>query len=212
MKNILVWAALIAAVLGNGLVLVMGGWHLYRYEIAPRYGLLDDVHIWEENMAIATSAFYKPEEKIVALDRLLHLESYATSLTETERQALAAQMRNLTMIEFYSLDLKYKAARVGAMLIGEQTNRDEITIPKPAASENWRLILPDVAATLTATTEGLRRSSPERTKFFVEWFRAEPCAPELVQLMHKFLAREDLPSVERSFLFGIQVEVQAKCS
>lgn len=211
MKTVLVWAALIAAVLGNGLVLVLGGWHLYRYEIAPKYGLLDEAQIWAENMAIATSAFYKPEEKIVALDRLLRLESYATSLTETERQVLAAQMRELTMIEFYALDLKYKAARVGTMLIGEQRNDNDIAIPKHEVSDDWRLILPDVAATLTASTEGLRRTSPDRTKFFVEWFRAEPCAPELVQLMHKFLARDDLPSVERSFLFGIQAEVQAKC-
>lgn len=213
LKRALVWLALLAGVCGNLLVLAIGGWHVYRYEIAPRLGWLDVEERWRENVTIATSAFYKPDEKVVALDRLLAMRDYAATLSDVERRRVADRLREVALIEFFPLDVKYKASRARAMLIGERQVAAALpVVVDPDADAATRAAeFAAIAASVTATADGLRRSSPERTRFFVERFRQDPCQDELVQLLERFLARDDLPPVERSFLFGIQAEYKARC-
>lgn len=212
---------LIVVVLGavavNLFAIGLGGWHLWRYVVAPRAGLVDEDARWQEGMRVATSAFRRLDEKERALDNLLALRSHASTLTEAVRARDAAALDDVVLQLDYPLDLKYKAARVQAMLRGNDGGagappglRREAT---PSAEPG-----PDAAAALHrldtlsgAVGPAFREHSAERTRLVVELFRSRPCDPDLARLVRSLVDREDLGTVERSFLFGVRREQEQRC-
>lgn len=206
----------IAVVLGiNAFVIGVGGWHFWRYVVAPKVGALDEADRWKERLQIATSAFRTIDEKQVALEAMAGQAEYVATLSEPERRRVARALDNVILMIEYPLDLKYAAARVQAMLLPSAAPVEMVPSATTAASSPIAVAVDPVRELrrLTALVgPAFREASAARTRLLVEAVRREPCRRELAEIVVALEAREDLGTVERSFLYGIRNEQEHRCS
>ncbi len=200
----------------QGLAIGIGGWHFWRYVAAPRLGVLTDADRWEESLRVATSAFRTLDEKQAALETMLTLGDYVRTLGEDVRLNAIAALDNVVLMVEYPLDLKYAAARVQAMLGREPLPAFAATIAtgataSPVIAVDLRTAQARLRALVDLRGDAFREASAERTRLLVEEFRRDPCAASFSALIHDLERREDLGTVERSFLYGMREERQQRC-
>lgn len=199
----------------NAFVIAVGGWHFWRYVVAPKVGALDEADRWNERLLIATSAFRTIEEKQLALEAMAEQAEYAATLSEPERRRVARALDNLILMTEYPLDLKYAAARVQAMLLPSEAPVDTAPSATTAATSPIAEVVDPVGELrrLTALVgPAFREASAARTRLLVEAVRREPCRRELAEIVAALKERKDLGTVERSFLYGIRNEQRQRCS
>src|SRR5690606_22460269 len=112
-------------------------------------------------------------------------------------------------------DLKYAAARVQTMLLPSAA-------PVETASSATTATSPPTAEAVDPVGElrrlaglggpAFREASAARTRLLVEAVRREPCRRDLAEIVGALEEREDLGTVERSFLYGIRDEQRHRCS
>lgn len=204
----------------NALALAVGGWHFYRYVVAPRFDWVSSEQAWDEQMRMATSRVRRIEEREAALEEMLEMKSYARSLSEPARRRALEKLGRLVRTPDVPLRLKYKVARVQAVLRGEA---DERSTPGKSGAEKasagrvtWSSFEEGVgrlrALVRRAATEPVEDSSAVRTRLVVELFRQQPCDPELLQLVRELAANDALPRIERGFVHGTLAERDRRCS
>lgn len=209
--------AIVAVLAVQGLAIAIGGWHFWRYVAAPRLGVLSEADRWEESLRVATSAFRTLDEKQAALAVMLSLEKHAATLSDETRHSVVQALDNVVLMVEYPLDLKYAAARVQAMLgrgptypatrpvESSASGAGTAAVASPALAERRLQALVDLRG------EPFREASAERTRLLVESFRRDPCAPLLAERITALERRDDLGTVERSFLYGMREERRQRC-
>jgi hypothetical protein len=204
----------------QGLAIGVGAWHFWRYVAAPQLGVLSDADRWEENLRMATSAFRTIDEKQAALETLLTLEDYVRTLGVDVRQAAIIALDNIVLMIDYPLDLKYAAARVQAMLgrgpqarpvAGTAVTASAEVASRPVGADDPQAAQTRLRALVGLRGDAFREASAERTRLLVEAFRRDPCAESFSDLIQDLERREDLGTVERSFLYGMRQERQQRC-
>jgi len=214
MRRLLLGVVMLGIFAGLLFALGLGGWHLYRYELAPRLGWVSARAAFQEQIRVATSPFRTLPEKEAALDDLLAEPEYFVPLTEGRRAQLINDFAELVAHTDYPRELRYKAARVQALARGAEITAatarqptSAVTTPIDPAAKLARL------QTLSKPETDIdRQLRAERTQLLLELFRAEPCRAELAEILEQLhRQRAHLDVIEKSFLYGIRNDRQQQC-
>lgn len=193
----------------------VGGWHLYRYVLAPSLDLVSSEEQLREQVQIATSPFRTLSEKRRALDRIVELREHVDELEPAERRAGARALTDVVRMPDYALEIKYKAARAQAILSDRPLGSVDVGRRPPvteAVGREFEARLSRLRALTAVTGTEFREGSSDRTRLLVGLFREDPCDADLHGVLRDLAERERLPTVERSFVFGMLSQRRDLCS